>query len=805
MSIQPFSSAPAGAQRSRLSRAVSSALAIGFATGLGLAAAAPAAAAAPTAAAVKRYEIPAGTLDQALNSYARSAGILLAIDGSLTAGKTSRGLSGDYSVGGGLAALLAGSGLEAVAQANGGYALRRQPAAGTTQLETLRIQGNEQSQNQGYTVKTIRSATKTDTPLRDTPQAITVVTQELIRDAAMQNIGDVTRYMPGVGIAQGEGNRDTPILRGNSTTADFFTDGIRDDAQYFRDLYNVERVEAIKGPNAMIFGRGGTGGVINRVTKQADGRTVRELTLQAGSWDDRRITGDIGQALSDSVAFRVTGMYEKTNSYRDGFELERWGINPTVAFALGASTTLTLSYEHFEDDRTADRGIPSFAGKPVKTDDSTFFGDPHRSPTWVDVDTFSALLEHDFGNDVVLTNRTRYADYDKFYQNVYPNSAVGSDGRVEIAAYNNATQRENLFNQTDLTFKLNTGAIEHQFLAGLELGRQDTDNFRETGFFTGGTTATTHRVPVSYPRTALPINFRQNTNDADNTSEADVAAIYLQDQIEFSEHFQAVLGARYDRFDVDFRNKRNGQKISVDDDFVSPRVGLIYKPIEPVSIYASYTKTYVPRAGEQLASLTATNAAFDPEEFENYEIGAKWDVLPELSATIAVYRLDRTNVAVPDPVQSNVTNLVDGQRTDGVELGLSGQITEAWQVMGGYAYQDGEITETQSSTALKGATLAQTPKHSFSLWNRYDFTAQWGVGLGVIYRDKIYTSTDNTVSLGSFTRVDGAVFYTLNDNLSFQLNVENLFDEEYYASAHNNNNITPGSPRAFRVGMTANF
>src|SRR3546814_76248 len=188
---------------------------------------------------------------------------------------------------------------------------------------------------------------------------------------------------------------------------------------------------------------------------------------------------------------------------------------------------------------------------------------------------------------------------------------------------------------------------------------------------------------------------------------------------------------------------------------LSPRAGLIYKPAEPVSIYASYSRSFLPRAGEQLASLSLTNQALDPESFTNYEVGAKWDLRPDLSSTIAVYRLNRSNVVVSDPVDPSRSVLVDGQYSKGVELGLSGRLTEAWSVMGGYAYQEGELTETQSSTARKGATLAQLPRHSASLWNRYDFSPQWGVGLGAIYRSSVYTSTDNTVTLEGFTRLDG--------------------------------------------------
>ncbi len=249
----------------------------------------------------------------------------------------------------------------------------------------------------GYGVGAVSSATKTMTSLRDVPQSVSVISRALIADQRMSSMADVTRYMPGVGFAQGEGNRDTPILRGNSTTSDFFVDGVRDDVQYFRDLYNVERVEALKGPNAMIFGRGGVGGVINRVTRQADWGRSREASLQAGSWNNKRVTADFGSGLSQVVALRATALYERSDSYRDGAGLERYGINPTAAFRLGPNTTLRAGYEYFHDERVADRGVSSFAGRPLVTDPGTFFGDPTQSPTDATVNLGSVTLEQRLG------------------------------------------------------------------------------------------------------------------------------------------------------------------------------------------------------------------------------------------------------------------------------------------------------------------------------------------------------------------------------------------------------------------------
>jgi catecholate siderophore receptor len=666
-----------------------------------------------------------------------------------------------------------------------------------TQLPRVTVTAEHESD--GYLVDRSRTAMKNDTPLLDVPQSVSVVTRDLIRDQSMQSLADIARYVPGAGMAQGEGNRDTIILRGNSSTADFFMDGVRDDVEYFRDLYNLDRVEVLKGPNAMIFGRGGAGGIVNRVTRQANWTPVRELSLQGGSWDNRRATFDLGDAVTNNFAARLTGLYENSDSYRDGVELERKGFNPTFAWNAGDATVLRFSYEYFDYDRTADRGIPSRDGRPFQTRESTFFGDPTQSPTNATVNQGSIVIDHAFNENVNLRNRTVYADYDKFYQNVYAGGAVdATTGSVNIAAYNNHQLRENFFNQTDLTFSIDTGGIRHGFLAGIELGEQTTGNFRNTGFFND--VDLVFVAPASDPTIFVPVTFRQGPTDADDHGRATIAAAYVQDQIELSPKFQAVLGLRFDQFDMDFTNHRTGDNFKTSDGLLSPRAGLIYKPVEAMSLYTSYSVTYVPRAGAQLASLNVTNEALDPEEFENIEVGAKWDIHPGFALTAAVFQLDRTNVVIPDPNDPNDSLLVDGQRTEGFEFGASGRINDAWSIQGGYAYQDGELTE-----ALGGTRLAQLPKHVASLWNRYDFTPAWGVGLGVVFQTEMFAAADNAVTLPEFTRVDAAVFYAPSEHLRMQLNLENLLDEKYYPNAHNNNNITPGSPLAVRVGLVANF
>jgi len=754
----------------------------------------------PAAQSMFRFDIPAGPLDAALAAFERAAGVTISVVPSLQATVQaihSPGVTGTLTADQALERLLTGTGLSHRLAGANAYAIDVRPVAESVEVHADLPDSDSASM----------TATKTMTPLRDVPQSITVVTRGMISDQSMQSMADVVRYVPGVGMGQGEGNRDTPILRGNSTTADFFVDGIRDDVQYFRDLYNVERIEALKGPNAMIFGRGGAGGVINRAMRQADWNTAREITVQTGSHNNRRMSLDLDQPVNGRFAARLTAMYENSDAYRNAVGIERYGFNPSFAYSLGTSTALRVNFERFHDDRTADRGIPSHGDGPVDTDRNTFFGDPRQSNAFVTVNALTAAIDHKFAGTTFLRNRTRIAGYDKFYQNVYPSTAVGADGSsVSLAAYNNATERQNFFNQTDVNLTAFSGRIKHALVVGAEVGRQDTDNFRNTGYFTSiGPNVTSFEVPVSAPTVSVPVTFRQGATDADNHGIATVAAVYGQDQLELSRYVHAIFGLRYDHFNVDFRNNRTATDFDSTDNLLSPRAGVIFKPTEPISIYASYSLTYIPRAGEQLSSLSLTNRSLDPEKFINYEIGAKWDARPGLSLTAAAYRLNRANVVVPDPADVTRSILVDGQRTKGIELGVAGRITQAWSMTGGYAYQDGKISSTISASALAGATLAQVPAHTFSLWNRYDLSPRVGLGAGVIHNADMFTSTDNTVTLPSFTRVDGAVFVRISRTVMAQANLENLLDENYYAFANGNNNITPGSPRAIRVSLNTRF
>jgi catecholate siderophore receptor len=742
-----------------------------------------------------RFNVPSQGLTRALTEFSRQAGVRVQVDVAAASRLQSQAVVGSFTIPDALRQLLSGSGMS-VRFADTETALVTRDGGGVYGLTPITVLG---VRTRGYGATRTSSATRTDIPLRDAPQAVSVVSREAIADQSMQSMADVVRYVPGVTMGHGEGNRDHPTIRGNASTADFFVDGVRDDAQYYRDLYNVERVEALKGSNAMIFGRGGGGGVLNRVTKEAQWAPTRTLTLESGSFDHRRGTLDLGQGLGSSLAMRLNGMYENSEGFRDRARLERWGVNPTVALALGGTTTLRAGYEYFSDDRNADRGIPSFQGRPSEAGITTYFGNPDSSYVRARVHSATALLEHVSSSGLTLRNRTRFASYDKFYQNSLPGAVNAEGTQVSLSAYNNSTERQNLFNQTDLIYTLSTGAVRHTLLVGGELGRQESDNFRNTGYYNN--TASSFPVPFDQPTVSTPITFRQSATDADNHVEATVAGVYAQNQVAFSPHWQAVLGLRYDHFNIDFHDNRADADLDRADDLLSPRAGLVFKPVEAASVYGSYSVSYLPSSGDQFSSLTASTETLEPEQFTNYELGAKWDVRPTLSLSSAVYRLDRTNTSAPDPADPTHIVQTGSQRTTGFELSATGEVTSAWQVVGGVSLQRAKIVTT-TRAAEAGARVPLVPERTYSLWNRYQLLPYLGLGLGVVHRSEMFAAIDNTVTLPGFTRADGALFLRLGNAMSAQVNVQNLFDTKYYDTSNGNNNIMPGASRTLRLTLT---
>lgn len=655
------------------------------------------------------------------------------------------------------------------------------------------------------------NSVKTPTPLIDVPQSLSIVSAEQLADQAMGGLDDVLRYTPGLAISQGEGHRDAIVIRGNQTTADFFLNGVRDDVQYYRPLYNLEQIEILRGANALLFGRGGGGGVINRVTKSPEfGEAFAEVTTGVDTFGAFQVSGDGNVAVTDTTAARVNLLYEEFANHRDVFEGERYAINPTLSFDLSPDTNLELFYEHVNDDRVVDRGVPSVSvangpDVPLEGFDETFFGSADGNYTTLQADIFSARLDHTFSDSLRGNLTAQYAVYDKYYQNIY---AAGFDAsvtpnRLTLDGYADSTERENFIVQGNLIGEFQTGALTHTVLVGLEYGDQSTDNSRIDNRFAA---SNDDQIVIDFSDPVQVPAFDFNTPLRDRSSDVQFTSIYVQDQIDVTDQLKLVLGARLDRFDVSVLDREaisatdDGRRARVDEE-VSPRLGLIYKPVGNVSIYASYAESFLPSAGDQFLTLTRTTEDVQPQRFENSEVGLKWDLNDALSLTTAVFRVERGLFTSVDPNNMAQIITIPGSVTDGMEVQLVGQLTDRWTVNAGYSYLDSTI----DGGAFDGNRTLQTPEHMASLWNRFDVTSRLDLALGVTYQDSYFVREDNAVEVPGYTRVDAAAYYELSDQTRLQLNVENLFDTDYFPDAHSNDNISTGAGTNARLTVRHRF
>jgi len=645
------------------------------------------------------------------------------------------------------------------------------------------------------------SALKTPTPLIDVPQTVTVLTREQLDDQGVTQLGEALRYVPGVVLGLGEGNRDQITLRGQNTTADFYLDGLRDDTQYYRSLYNIERVEVLKGANALLFGRGGGGGVINRVRKVPTlSSALASASAAVGSFGDFALIADLDQPLSQTIGARLNGTYEEFDNHRQDFHGRFIGVNPTLAFAPDDATRIDLSYNYDDDRRIADRGIPSLGGRPLEGYRDTFFGRSDSNIAKVQAHIAQARFEHRFSSDLTLTIAGQYSHTDKYYGNIFPAHAVDPATRtVVLNAYNSATQRQNWIGQANLVWQGKTGGIGHTLLAGIEAGDQATDARRSEGDF--GVRRFSATVTLA-ERIAIPaVTFGEPSRSVH--TKVQTLSAYVQDQIELAPFLQIVGGVRYDEFKIRADNRLTTTSAARTDRKWSPRAGIIVKPKANVSLYGSYTRSFLPQSGDQFSALDATQATLAPEEFTNLELGAKWDVTPALSLTAAAYRLDRANSRFNDPV-TGLPQLSGKTRTRGIELSASGRILPQWQVSLGYALQRGEV-RSSTAAAPAGRKLALLPESQIALWTRYEVAPRLGLALGVTHQSSSFAAISNAVTLPGYTRVDTAVFYKLSTAISAQINVENLLGTGYFPTAHTDNNIFPGAPRNARLSVKVVF
>ena len=672
----------------------------------------------------------------------------------------------------------------------------------------------------GYAARRSATATRTDTDLILVPQSVSVVTAKQISDQAMHSIGDVLRTVPGVSLNAGEGHRDHIVLRGNSTTADFFADGLRDDVQYYRGLYNIERVEILKGPNAMIFGRGGGGGVVNRVTKRAEIGSFARFALSGDNEGAADVSADINTPLTTTVAARLNAVAERFDSFRDAYGGHRIAVNPTVAWRHDENTRLDLGVEVSRDTRVIDRGVPSAGpgtlaapARPLTGYDSVYFGQAGANRARFTGKVATAAFEHRFSPALRVVAKGLAGDYDKFYRNAQPATAVtiiAGTPMVGIEAYEQGTRRKNLLGQVDFIADVTTGPVKHTLVAGIDYAHQRSASFRYQGFFDSGVATTNGGqrtfVPLGDTITIPPITFRDtptHTGHTDALARGNAVGVYIQDQANIADLVTIVAGLRRDHFRLSVDDRIANATFSRTDNLWSPRLGLVLTPSRTLSFYTSYSRSFLPQSGDQFGSLNASLAALEPERFTNREVGAKWRPLPGLDLTAALYRLDRTNTRATDPV-TLLTVLSGSQRSKGAEFSAAGQVTKALSLTAGAAWQSAKITST-TTAAPAGRRVALVPKFQASAWARYDLDRRIGFGLGAIHQSSSFASISNTVLIPAWTRIDGAVFAKLSDKFDLQLNLENALGKRYIAAAGSDNNLTPANGRTLRATLHAGF
>ena len=653
------------------------------------------------------------------------------------------------------------------------------------------------------------TALKTPTAIIDVPQSLSIVTDEEIRKQGIRELGDIVRYTPGVNTSQGEGHRDSVVFRGVRSTADFYQDGARDDVQYYRSLYNVDQVEVLRGPNALLFGRGGTGGIINRVSKKAQiGETFGSFDIGADDFGAFDFAADYNTTTGDNTALRINIHSDQLENHRDSYDGDRTGFNPTLRIQMSEATTLDLSYEYVDHERFIDRGIPTLNGKPYEPLKDVVFGTSAVNYQTAEADIFRATMTTDYSETSKGIFSVTSSEFEKLYQNLYAqryDAADNAANTVRVDGYKDPTERENLIVSANLVNELQIGNTTHTILFGAELIDTDNKNERYDSYFsTTGTDREVFSIPSSMSGTldistnsagiATVLDFTSDLNRR-TASEIEVTSVYFQDQIELSDNLLVLLGGRLDQFDITVDDVKAGTSQSREDDEFSPRAGVIFKPQENVSLYYSYSESFLPRSGEQYKKLTASAAALDPDVYESSEIGVNWDITPDLSLRASYFDSEQT-IATRD--ESGEGAEIVGLQVDGIELEIKGQVSEQLYVSFGYSDMDGETSS--------GGEPREIPENTMSLWTTYQVNDKFGYGLGVTRQGESNLSNNIPgLILPDYTRIDFAAFYDVSEDLTIRLNVENITDEVYFPHSHSTHQASVGEEVNARLSITRRF
>ncbi|WP_432740610.1 TonB-dependent siderophore receptor [Methylobacter sp. G7] len=666
-----------------------------------------------------------------------------------------------------------------------------------------------------YKADTSSTGLKFETAIRDIPQSVSVVKEELVKSQNAFNLRDALKNVSGLTIAAGEGGRtgDSITLRGFSANSDTYLDGAKENGQYSRDTFFLDRVEVLKGASSVLFGRGSTGGVINPIAKKpVMGKSFANADFTYGNYDFKRTTLDAGTKLTDNVAVRLNALYQDADSFRDYNYTNRWGVAPSIKVDFTKDTDLTLMLLHQEEDSVFDYGVPMIGGRPADVPVNQFYGFKDDLLQTYDTSVVTAIFNHRFNSDFSVRNTARYGNYDRNYRTLLFGATSGTGSATTIARTQalRESPQQNYYNQTDFTFKKPLFGFNNTLLFGAEVGWEDY-SFRSKN--STGVTRVSIYNPIGTSTVGLGrANDFSGVLATDRNTQTNTVAGYVLDQFEITPEWKLLAGGRYDVFQAKQNdNLVNTNNFERTDHQWNPRAGLVWQPKDWQAYYFSYGTSFNPSA--EAFSLASNTVNLKPEQSQNLEVGAKIDLFDgRLSATGALFRLEKTNARTTDPTDPTRNILAGEQRTDGFELGLSGDLLPDWSLSATYAYLDAEVVKSNNSAtgsvsglskSLEGKNSVNVPENSGVVWTSYNITPEWEVGGGVFMSGSRFTDAVNEVALPGYARLDATVAYH-HKHFDIQANAFNLLDKVYYESGQTNTAL-PGVPLSGQLTLRLKY
>ncbi|MHA6197854.1 TonB-dependent receptor [Pseudomonas wadenswilerensis] len=671
--------------------------------------------------------------------------------------------------------------------------------AATTTLPELSVTADSDSERDDPRVKEVTTATRTSTPVRYVPQAIDSIKTSNTLDYGTTELGKALSGLPNV--SSGADTRfDSVRIRGFDASNDFYLDGIRDDSQYVRDLNNIERVEVLKGPAAVLYGRGSQGGIINRVSKAPEAGRRSSIEAQGGSEDLRSLYADLSADPSDTISLRLNLGNRDNNSFRDGVDGSRQLFAPSMSWQLTPDLNWLVQYEYSRFNRTPDRGIPGnpLTGRPADVSRSTTYGDSQRDYIDDRAESLRSRLNYQLNENWQLRHTLGLFTLASDFDNTYLTGYTPATGLVTRQRWQQDLDTRNLFNNLEAEGRLDTYGLEHTLLVGLELGEQRRNSLLRSGVGVPS-------VNIYNPKQGPQHTGRMNIS-SDNHTRVESSGLYVQDQIRLNDQWQILAGVRFDRFEVETTSKVNGRHEKQDSTGTSPRLGLVYMPWKEHSFYASWSKTFSPPGGGLIGitpGAAGNTNSTDPETTRQKEIGVKSDWLDErLSTTLAVYELELYNRRNRDPQNLDLWILTGLQRSRGIELTATGKLGGDWYMRGGIGLQDATIVDDTNGNA--GNRIYDVAKHNGSVFLTWKPEMGWYAETGLTFVGQRFADPANTISMPGYGTWDALAGYRTKD-WDLRAALSNITDKTYYASGTSAAQIQFGDPRSLVVTGTYSF